>query len=210
MMEGMSTKVDARERILDAAYDLVFERGFSATTVDAILEATGASKGAFFHHFPSKAALGKALLDRYATLDAEVLEEHMTRAEAQSSDPARQVVAFIHSIEDAVESGLIDQPGCLFASYIYEQIPAECETDIVVGRAIELWRGRIREKLEQASASTPLAAPVDLDTLADHVWTVFEGAFMLARATGDRLKLRDQLAHLRTYLALQLQVPNEA
>ena len=42
---------------LEAAQQLVIERGFSATTVDAILEAAGASKGAFFEHFSSKAAL---------------------------------------------------------------------------------------------------------------------------------------------------------
>ena len=53
------TATDTRERILDAAQQLVMERGFSATTVDAILEAAGSSKGAFFHHFASKADLGR-------------------------------------------------------------------------------------------------------------------------------------------------------
>lgn len=196
------TTTDTRQRILEAAHDLVFERGFTGTTVDAILGATGASKGAFFHHFPTKGALGKALIDRYALLDAEVLETHMARAEEQSDDPAEQLIAFVKSFEDDIDAGELTQPGCLFASYVYEQIPEEADSDAVILRAIALWRERTLEKLEQAAAIRPLAHPVDLPSLADQVWTVFEGGFVLARATKDQTKLRDQLAQLRVYLTL--------
>lgn len=199
---------DTRERILEAALDLVFERGFSATSVDAILERSATSKGAFFHHFPSKGALGKALIERWALIDADVLETHMAAAEARTSDPAAQLVAFIKGFEDAVDAGLVDQTGCLFASFVYEQIPDESDSQAVTLRAIELWRRRLLDKLEQAVAARPPAMPVDLDSLADHVWTVFEGGFVLARATKDQRHLRDQLRHLRTYLTLLLR-PNE-
>src|SRR5690606_25437002 len=47
-----------RDRILASARALVLDRGFASTTVDAVLTEAGASKGAFFHHFPSKGALG--------------------------------------------------------------------------------------------------------------------------------------------------------
>ncbi len=140
----------AREKILEAAHDLVFEMGFTGTTVDAILEASGTSKGAFFHHFPTKGALGKALIERYAETDAEVLERQMTRAESLTADPAEQLVEFLRGFEHDIEAGLITQPGCLFASYLYERIPAEVDFDAVVLRAIALWRGRILEKLQQA------------------------------------------------------------
>ncbi|MDX1448883.1 MAG: TetR/AcrR family transcriptional regulator [Acidimicrobiia bacterium] len=198
----MPTTTDIREEILRTAHDLVFERGFTGTTVDAILDVTGASKGAFFHHFPSKGALGRALIERYAALDADVLESHMARAEAASADPAEQMVAFIRAFEDDVDSGELTQPGCLFASYVYEQIPEEAHSEEVILGAIALWRERIREKLVAASEIHPQALDVDLDSLADHVWTVFEGGFVLARATKDQTRLRDQLAQLRHYLTL--------
>ncbi len=196
----------ARERILEAAHDLVFEIGFTATTVDAIVAATGCSKGAFFHHFPTKGALGKALIERYAVSDAEVLERQMTRAEALTADPAEQLIEFLRGFEADIEAGLITQPGCLFASYLYERIPAEAESDAVILGAIALWRERILAKLEQAVALQPPALDVDLASLADHVWAVFEGGFVLGRAVGDQIKLRDQLRHLRAYLTLLLGV----
>ncbi len=200
----------AREKILGAAHDLVFELGFTATTVDAILEATGTSKGAFFHHFPTKGALGKALIERYAETDAEVLERQMTRAESLTSDPAEQLVEFLRGFEADIEAGLITQPGCLFASYLYERIPEEAGSEAVILAAIALWRGRILEKLQQAVAIRPPALDVDLESLADHVWAVFEGGFVLGRAVGDQIKLRDQLRQLRAYLTLLLGVDGAA
>lgn len=203
------TTTSAREQILRAAHDLVFERGFTATTVDAILAVTGVSKGAFFHHFPTKGALGKALIERYAETDAEVLERYMASAESVTTDPAAQLIEFLRGFEADIEAGLVTQPGCLFASYLYEKIPDEVESDRIILDAIALWRNRILDKLERAIAARPTVVAVDLASLADHVWTVFEGGFVLARATGEPIRLREQLRHLRTYLGLLLDVETD-
>ena len=53
-------RVNAKQKLLDAAFALIRERGFSATTVDALCERAGVTKGAFFHHFKSKDELGVA------------------------------------------------------------------------------------------------------------------------------------------------------
>ena len=196
------TAAPARERILDAAQDLVLRHGFSATTVDAILAAAGTSKGAFFHHFPSKATLGRALVERYAAADAELLDQALTAAEASTDDPADQLLALLDGFAAAVDEQAATPPACLFVSFVYEQIPdAEGTRDVVV-EAIELWRARLLAKLEEAAAAHPPARPVDLPSLADQVFTTFEGSFILARATDDPGHVRAQLRHLRTYLAL--------
>lgn len=202
----MATKAPARDRILDAAHDLVLQHGFNATTVDAVLERSGASKGAFFHHFPTKAALGHALVDRYARADAAVLDEHMATAEARADDPARQVVELLRALEETAGEMAPDQPGCLFVSFIYEQVPETAGTHALILESIELWRERILDKLARAGAARALGPDVDLPALADQVFTTFEGAFILARATGDPGHVRRQLAHLRHYLELLLDV----
>jgi TetR/AcrR family transcriptional repressor of nem operon len=180
------------------------ERGFSATTVDAILEVTGASKGAFFHHFSSKAALGQVLVERYARADGELLERLMTEAEQRSADPADQLIGFLRAFEAGIEDLSLQQPGCLFVSFIYEQFPGQDATRQLILDDVLLWRARILQKLTLATERRPPALPVDLESLADQVFTTLEGGFILARATGEPLKLRDQLRHLRTYLTLLL------
>jgi TetR/AcrR family transcriptional repressor of nem operon len=202
--------MDARERILDAAQQLVMERGFSATTVDAILAGAGASKGAFFHHFASKADLGRVLVERYARADGELLEHLMTVAESRTSDPAEQLIEFVAAFEEGIEDLSLAQPGCLFVSFIYEQFPGQEQTQKLILDDVLQWRQRILDKLTQATAQRPPAIAVDLESLADHAFTILEGGFVLARATDEPLKLRDQLRHLRAYFTLLLQAGSPA
>lgn len=191
-----------RTRILDAAQRIVLERGFAATSVDAVLEQAPATKGAFFHHFPSKNDLGHALLERYAAADERMLDDFMAAAEAESDDPAQQLVTFVRHYEQAADELAPTTPGCLFVSFIYEtQLAGDGENEIIAS-SIRHWRTRLLEKLEAAVELHPPATAVDLPSLADQVFTTFEGGFILARAMNDPNHLRAQLAHLRHYLEL--------
>jgi TetR/AcrR family transcriptional repressor of nem operon len=205
----MTNATDARERILDAAQELVMERGFSATTVDAIIAAAGASKGAFFHHFSSKADLGAVLVERYARADAEMFDRLMAEAESRTTDPAEQLIEFVKVFETGIEDLSLAQPGCLFVSFIYEQFAGQDDMRALILGDIVHWRERILTKLHQAVERRPLPLPVDLEALADHAFTILEGGFILARATGEPIRLRDQLRQLRWYLTLLLH-PDEA
>jgi TetR/AcrR family transcriptional repressor of nem operon len=195
----------ARERILEAAERLVLRQGFGSTTVDSVLAAAGASKGAFFHHFPSKGALGRALVQRYAARDADMLETVMAGAEARADAPAEQLVAFVRALEDGADEALAVQPGCLFVSFIYEADLVDPATRDLVRRSIRHWRERIREKLDAALGEA--AEALDTESLADHVFTVIEGAFLLARALDEPTAMRRQLVHLRRYLELLFGLP---
>ena len=198
-----------RDRILDAAQRIVLDRGFAATSVDAVLAEAPATKGAFFHHFPSKNELGRALLERYAAADERMLDDFMAVAESETDDPAEQLVAFVRHFEQIADELAPTQPGCLFVSFIYEsQLAGEGDDDLIA-TSIRHWRSRLLEKLEAAARVHPPATAVDLTSLADQVFTTFEGGFILARAMHDPSHLRAQLAHLRHYLALLFQVSAE-
>ena len=191
-----------RNRILDAAERLVLERGFAATSVDAVLEAASTTKGGFFHHFPSKTALGRALVERYAAGDLALLEELASEAQAASDDPAEQLVAFLDGFLEAADGHSRDQPGCLYVAFVHErQLVADGTTDIIV-HSVLAWRERVREMVEAAAALHPPPDHVDLASLADLVFTTFEGGFILARTMGDPSLLAGQIAHLRTYVEL--------
>lgn len=196
----------ARDRILDAAQRLVLRHGFAATTVDAVLAEAAASKGAFFHHFPSKAALGRALVARYAEGDAATLDDALAAAEAQTDDPAEQLVSLARWFEAAADDVVAAQPACLFVSFIYEAELDGAGTDDLVVEAIVHWRRRILDKLEEAATTRPALQAMDLESLADLWFTTFEGGFLLGQALDDPGRLRRQLAHLRRYLELLLDV----
>jgi AcrR family transcriptional regulator len=73
---------DTRASILAAATACLAERGYDATSVGEICRRAGVSKGAFYHHFPSKHALFLELLNGWlAELDAQL---EATRLQALS------------------------------------------------------------------------------------------------------------------------------
>lgn len=178
------------------------QRGFSATTVDAILEVANASKGAFFHHFSSKADLGRTMVERYARADGELLDGLLAVAEARSDDPAEQLVEFVAAFEAGIEDQSLAQPGCVFVSFIYDQFPGQEDVDELILADVVYWRERILAKLTQAAEHRPPTLDVDLESLADQVFTILEGGFVLNRVTNNPLAMRDQLRHFRAYLVL--------
>src|ERR1700739_1967818 len=54
---------DMKERLTEAAMDLIWENSYGATSVDAICERAGAKKGSFYYFFKSKSELAAAALE---------------------------------------------------------------------------------------------------------------------------------------------------
>lgn len=87
-----------RERILAAAEECFARYGYEATGVAEICERAGVSKGAFFHHFPTKHAVFLELLERWLTTLEEQLEKSRLGAPSvpeallQMADMALQVI----------------------------------------------------------------------------------------------------------------------
>lgn len=187
---------------MDAAEHLIYDYGFSGTTVDAILERAGVTKGAFFHHFPTKADLGHALVERYAALDAAHLEEALEQAEGRSRDPLQQVLTCVRIFEEQMQTLTEPYPGCLFASYCYQAELFDPKTLAVARRAMVRWRDRLGAKLREAAEQHPPRYPVDPESLADMMLVTFEGAFILSRSMEEPKLVARQLAHYRAYLAL--------
>lgn len=82
-----------RERLLAAARPLFGERGYEATSIEAVLEASGVARGALYHHFQGKAELFDAVL---AEMLIEIAERTAAAA-AGSSDPLEGLRAGSHA-----------------------------------------------------------------------------------------------------------------
>jgi TetR/AcrR family transcriptional repressor of nem operon len=191
-----------RERILDAAQALILDHGYGSTTVDAVVNRAGITKGAFFHHFGSKGDLARALVDRYALLDKQHLEHNLERARKLATDPLQQVLVLIGLYEEEFESMAEPFPGCLFASYIYENKLFDTETIAVLRESTLMWRAVAREMLDKVAAAHPPRVPVDMESLADLFYALTEGSFIMTKTLGDKTLLARHTRHLRTYLEL--------
>ena len=104
-----------REHLLDVATRLFAERGYDATSIGTVLEAARVSRGALYHHFPSKEALFEAVYD---AAQARVAQDVVQEAMAAGS-PLEMIKigarAWLERIRDPVvrQITLIDAPAVL-------------------------------------------------------------------------------------------------
>lgn len=201
--DGMAT----RGRILDAAQNLILDRGYVGMTVDHVLDEVGITKGAFFHHFKTKDDLAKALLRRFADKDAQVYAETRERAEKLSDDPLEQVLIFVRLFEEMFEGLTEPYPGCLFASYIYELQQFDEETRTLIRDSFMKWRELLKEKFEVIARKYPPRLQVDAASLADVFTVVLEGAFISSKALDEPQVIGEQLRHFRNYVELLFRPP---
>lgn len=75
MMERTTKKRDVKSRIVAAAWELFYEKGYNRTTVDDIIALSGTSKGSFYYYFSTKDELLNSL--------SVILDEHYEELEEQ-------------------------------------------------------------------------------------------------------------------------------
>jgi len=180
---------------LETAERLVERNGFAGTSVDQILEESGSSKGAFFHHFESKRALSHALVTRYVDADLEMLRLGLNAAERET-EPVARVLAFLRFFEDW-SSDLADETSCLYIAVLAERDLLEDETAGEVHRSIATWRSNFADLLRAAYQATGVTNGPEPDELADHLFVTFEGSFLMCRALGTADPMRAQLRVFR-------------
>lgn len=189
---------DARTRLLEAARDVIRAQGFTATTVDELCRAAGVTKGAFFHHFASKEALGVAA----ALFWAETTSALFARAPYhERDDPLDRLIGYVEFRKEIIDGGLAEFT-CLVGTMtqeIYGSHPAirdACAASIF-GHAATL-----EPDIAAAMEARAIEADWTPASLAAHTQAVLQGAFILAKATGDRAVARESVDHLKRYLLL--------
>jgi TetR/AcrR family transcriptional repressor of nem operon len=186
-----------RERILRVAHRLMTDQGYNATSVDQVIDESSSSKGAFFHHFSSKADLAVQLVERYVASDLANLDAGLA-ATAGIEDPAERVVGFLRFYEDGADALMAEQTGCLFATVLAERQFTGTEMNRQIARTQEAWRRAFVDLLEPALARRRPLIDIDAGALADHLFTTFEGGFILCRALENKAAMHDQLRIFRT------------
>lgn len=193
---------DARTRLLEAARDVVRAQGFAGTSVDDLCRAAGVTKGAFFHHFEGKEALGVAAAEFWTETTSALFAAAPYHAAA---DPLARVQGYI-AFRRAIVAGEVAEFTCLAGTLVQEAyaesepIRAACAASIF-GHAATL-----ETDIDAAMKSRKLNADWTAASLARHAQAVLQGAFILAKASGTaeagRAIAIEQIDHLERYIRL--------
>jgi TetR/AcrR family transcriptional repressor of nem operon len=188
---------NARQRLLDAAVKLVREHGFAGTSVDQLCAEAGVTKGAFFHHFPSKEALGVAVVEYWTDTTSAMFAAapyHLHR------DPVGRVLGYI-DFRITLVGGPVEEFSCVAGTLVQETFIAspsirDAARDSIMGNARAM-EADIAEAMASRGVTGTTAA-----SLAQHIQTVIQGSIILAKTqgeTGSAELAREALGHLRRY-----------
>lgn len=193
---------DARTRLLDAGIQLIRERGYDATRVDDLCVAAGVTKGAFFHHFRSKADYGAAAAAYWTDVTAPMFAAAAYHAEP---DPLARIFGYI-ALRRALIVGSIAQFCCVAGTMAQEVFQTQPAIRDACGASIAGHAATLEADFAAAIAATG-ATGVDPRGLALHTQAVLQGGFILAKAMNDPSQAIASVEHLQRYLALLFNRP---
>jgi len=189
---------DAKTRLLEAARDTIRQKGFAATSVDDLCLAAGVTKGAFFYHFKTKEALGVAA----ANFWAETTSVFFAGARYHKlDDPLDRVLAYL-DFRRTIIGGETFEYTCLVGTMtqeVHHSAPAirDACADSIFGHAATL-----EADIGAAMQGRGIVGDWSAKSLARHTQAVLQGAFILAKASGDPGAARESVDHLIRYVRL--------
>ena len=188
----------AREKLLDASFVLIREKGYSATSVDELCAEAGVTKGAFFHHFQSKDALAVAAANRWSEVSAALFQ---TAPYHQHRDPLDRVLGYL-DFRKALLKGEVAEFTCLAGTMVQEVYRTHAEIREACEASISGNATMVEADIAEAMKLYGVRAKWSAQSLALHTQAVLQGAFILAKAKGGPDVAAASIDHLRRYIEL--------
>lgn len=163
----------ARERILNAAYELFSRRGIRAVGTDEVIERAGVAKATLYRHFATKNDLVLAVLQRREQIWTHGLIEE--QSERRGATPEQQLLA-IFDVMDEWFQHRDGYEGCSFINVLLELGPEHPAGQACIGH-IDHVRDIVRRRALAAGLT-------DVEDFASSWHILMKGAIVLA-AVGD-------------------------
>jgi TetR/AcrR family transcriptional regulator, transcriptional repressor for nem operon len=193
MVNQVNQTPDSRTRLVLAAMQLFWEKGYNSTSIADVLRTAKVNSGSLYYFFPGKSDLLAAVLDMYYEGIRPMLLEP---AWAGVSDPVERIFALLARYRKS----LFDTDccyGCPIGSLALELHEPDLAVRERLAKNFSAWIEAIAECLSQAKARFP--KDFDQRELAQFVLTVMEGGVMQARTFRDIEYFDAAVRQLRQY-----------
>ncbi len=175
--------VDTRQRLIEAAAQLVHSRGYNAVGVKEVCEAADSNKGSFYHFFDSKEALMGAVLSQHRDRLRAVRGALPRNARGIEQLPMMYDAAASYIVAQYEESGHVQ--GCPIGS-VGAEIATQSEAiRQAVADVFDEMTSAVEELVERAVEEGDLARGTDAKALAQRLLAYFQGAILLAKSKND-------------------------
>lgn len=164
--------IATRDDIVSAAAEHFNTVGYAATNISEILAGTGTSKGALYHHFPSKNALAQYLVQSWST----ALVDTISCVTATDGPPVQQVASIQRKLATVVANDHIARAGMLLS---LEQAVDEH------AKVYTAWASALTVIVDQAIRARQLDDTAEKTRLGESLCAGFVGAVHVATRLGE-------------------------
>jgi TetR/AcrR family transcriptional regulator, transcriptional repressor for nem operon len=190
-----TTQVDTATQILDVAERLVQERGFNGFSYADVAKELAITKAALHYHFPGKAELGEALIERYARRFGAAL----VAVDARDIDAADKLRAYAQLYAEVFSDDRMCLCGMLAADYA--TLPEPMREQVVrFFDDNEVWLAHV---LDEGRKTGSLRFHGSARSVARTIVGGLEGAMLVARPYGDIKRFRSAASLLIDGLAVE-------
>ena len=185
-----------RHKLLQAAFEEIYRRGFQAASLDTILAKAGVTKGALYHHFPDKASLGYAVVDEVVK---GLLLERWGILKPPGGDPLTALQQILRRRAASLTAREVEL-GCPLNNLAQEMSPLDQRFRREVNATFDIWTDAVAKDLERGQAEGTVRKDVDARKIAAFVVASIEGSFGLAKGAQSAAMLRSNLTVLGSFL----------
>ena len=175
-----------REQVLDAALQAFWRKGYEATTLPDLLQATGLARQSLYNTFGDKRALFLASLRRYAD------DRRGRLAKALETGSVRSAIrGLFEDVLHGEERGC----GCFLVNATTELLPSDPEIGRLVASAMARQERALTEALRRGVREGELHLPPKrIEQTARFLMAALQGLRVMVKARPDSLGLRDVVA----------------
>lgn len=172
-----------RGRVLDAAVELVAQRGVAAVTLDDVQARSGVSRGQLYHYFDGRSALLLAVVDETAE---RVLGAQGELLDALDSWPAiERWLRFVEQMQ-ATRAAL----GCPLGTLVGQLVPQDPASRHALASGFDRWEASLAEGLRTLRDRGELRRDADPERVATALMATLQGGYVLSQVRDDHEHFR--------------------
>lgn len=184
-----------RRLLLEAAFAEMYRNGFQAAGINSILARTGVTKGALYHHFTDKNALGYAVVEEVI---GRMVRDYWIAPLSQTDDP---VACLLGQLEKAGGKSCEDiQLGCPLCNLAAEMSSVDEGFRTRVAAVYAEWCGGLAEALRRGQRAGTVRKAVDPEQAATFIVASLAGARSLTKNFRSAETYQACMDGLREYL----------
>ncbi len=188
---------ETRNRVIESTISLINTGGYTGTSMDDIIKATGVKKGNLYFHFSSKEELVIQVLERAR----DDYFSYLNRAVTFDS-PLKN----IESILEAAYRFHLKRNftgGCIFGNIILELSESNPRISSIAGSALQQWIDLMDKLISDAVSKGEINTPLAAKSLAEHIVSSMEGGIMLSRIRKNGKPLRNCMDNIYYMLGIK-------